>query len=216
MKSKVGYLLSGPTSTSYTTDGVDNHIHNVVTMHTSLGQTNYGRTHIGIKNSLKKRKPKGKSVRISLDQFNLMNAEKSKVDSGEFEEVPVLVAPQRNNAEPTPKTYWDHRDSNSIGISRKRYRPHSPCPYYRKPGKPENSSSRYPEKCDKYRQSPRSPSPNLRNRSWHLRSSRSQHYTTPTVKNDPQSRGLSQGLRSKLGHSRNTINTLTTELSRDC
>jgi hypothetical protein len=37
-------------------------------MHTSLGQTNYGRTHSGKKNTLKKGKPKGKTVAMSLDE----------------------------------------------------------------------------------------------------------------------------------------------------
>jgi hypothetical protein len=138
VKSKVGYLLSGPTSKSYTTDSVDNHIRNVITMHTSLGQ----RTHSGIKSG----NPSANhaAVTSTLDQCRDAVVRRIRGSWGNAQNLRELIL--------LKLVYRDHRDS-PVGCSRKRHKPHSPRPYHRKPANPD--------KCDNYHRSPRSPSSNI-------------------------------------------------------
>jgi hypothetical protein len=223
VKSKLGYLLSGPIQetnkkkNTEKTGSKDEELRNVAFCRPTSSQQKSRQKRTHSKEDLKKQKNKDKPV-TSLDPFNQMNTEKSKELSGEVEKVPIPVVSLMNKAEPCrvypPKVYRDHQTSSLVGGPRKHYRPHSRRPYQRTP-KHKCLECPETEKHDIYRRSLCSPYPNLRNYSWRERSpSRIKHSSNHTIEDDPPSRSPFRSLSSKLGHSRYATNTLTIELSK--
>jgi hypothetical protein len=220
VKSKLSYLLSGPIhetnkkNNTEKTGSQDEELKNLAFCRPSSQQKSR-KKRMRSKEDLKKQKNKDKPV-TSLDSFNQINIKKSKVFSRGLA-IPTPVVSLMNNTKPfrdnPPKVYQDHQTSNIVGGPGKHYRPHSRRPYQRTP-KHKCLEYSETEKHDTYRQSPCSPSPNLCNQSWRVRSLLSvKHSSNPTIEDDPPSRNPFQSLSSKLGHSRYATNTLTIELS---
>jgi hypothetical protein len=121
VKSKLGYLLSGPIhetnkkKNTAKTGSQDEKLRNLAFCRPTSSQQKPRKKRARSKEDLKKQKNKDKPV-TSLDPFNQMNTEKSKELSGELKKVHIPVVSLMNIAEPfrvnSPKVYRDHQTSS--------------------------------------------------------------------------------------------------------